>query len=394
MLRVMMRRVRLVPALVVGGIVGGNVIVGGHRVDACTIFVLTDSERTLFFNNEDYSNPTTRIWFVPGSEARHACVFVGFDDGWAQGGMNSAGLAYDWVAGFQDKWEPGDEFLDISGNPSVRLLETCATVEEAIAFYRTHRETSFSNARILVADRSGKSVIIGAKDGELLVEQSSQCRGFGYGQQTVEEKLAAPPEPTVENGVAILRACLQPGQYATKYSNVFDLKSGDIFLFQFPEHEDPVRFNLTAELEKGPHYYDIPEIRGQATEAPRPLLENMKPMRLDSLQPIPDNDGGLTKHVQSMFQDALAGTMRPEDFQAEFWKQIEGKRQEIQSQLKQFGEIDSVTLVYKRDENGQRLRRYRIEFSGATVLQLLAFDSDGKVTSATSEDIAVRKDGG
>jgi hypothetical protein len=93
-----------------------------------------------------------------------------------------------------------------------------------------------------------------------------------------------------------------------------------------------VRLNLAAEMEKGPHYYDIPEIRGQWTEAPRPLLENMKSMRLDLLQPILDDDGGLTKHVQSMFEDALAGTMRPEDFQAEFWKQIEPDRHEIQSQ--------------------------------------------------------------
>ena len=27
------------------------------KADACTIFVLKDSDRTLFFNNEDWSNP-------------------------------------------------------------------------------------------------------------------------------------------------------------------------------------------------------------------------------------------------------------------------------------------------------------------------------------------------
>ena len=30
---------------------------------ACTIFVLTDKDRALFCNNEDWSNPNTRIWF-------------------------------------------------------------------------------------------------------------------------------------------------------------------------------------------------------------------------------------------------------------------------------------------------------------------------------------------
>jgi hypothetical protein len=50
---------------------------------ACTIFVLADAERTLFCNNEDFSNPRTRIWFVPGGPDFFGCVYLGFDDGWA-----------------------------------------------------------------------------------------------------------------------------------------------------------------------------------------------------------------------------------------------------------------------------------------------------------------------
>jgi hypothetical protein len=48
---------------------------------ACTIFVLTDTNRVLFCNNEDWANPMTRIWFVPAREGRYGCAFVGFDDG-------------------------------------------------------------------------------------------------------------------------------------------------------------------------------------------------------------------------------------------------------------------------------------------------------------------------
>jgi len=61
-----------------------------------------------------------------------------------------------------------------------------------------------------------------------------QCRGFGYGARTLDKMLASSTEPTVANGAKILRACLQTGQYATKYVNIFDLKSGDIFLFPAP----------------------------------------------------------------------------------------------------------------------------------------------------------------
>ncbi|HWN95453.1 MAG TPA: hypothetical protein VNT99_10505, partial [Methylomirabilota bacterium] len=51
------------------------------RVNACTIFVLTDAERALFFNNEDWFNPATRLWFVPAGKDHLGCAYLGFDNG-------------------------------------------------------------------------------------------------------------------------------------------------------------------------------------------------------------------------------------------------------------------------------------------------------------------------
>jgi hypothetical protein len=85
------------------------------------------------------------------------------------------------------------------------MLETCATIADAIAFYERHREPGFSSAKILVADRTDASVIIGAKDGKLQVEKENQCRGFGYGETTLKTLLAMHPEAAVTNGFSILR---------------------------------------------------------------------------------------------------------------------------------------------------------------------------------------------
>jgi hypothetical protein len=120
----------------------------------------------------------------------------------------------------------------VRGNPSERMLETCATVKDAIAFYRKHWEPSFSYAKILVADRSGASAIIGAKDGKLQAEQAHQSQGFGYGVRTLKKMLKKQPEPIVAKGFEILSACVQKGHNATKYSNIFDLKTGEIFLLK------------------------------------------------------------------------------------------------------------------------------------------------------------------
>jgi len=158
------------------------------------------------------------------------------------------------------------------GNSGQQALENCATVDEAIAFFRGHQDGGFYRAKILLADRTGASVIIGGKDGKLQVEKAHQCRGFGAGEQALDRLLTKSTEPTVGNGVKILRAALSKGQYATKYFNIFDLKSGDIFLYPSPELDDEVKFNLAAELKKGGHYYDMPKIHEQLTQSPRPLL--------------------------------------------------------------------------------------------------------------------------
>jgi hypothetical protein len=87
---------------------------------------------------------------------------------------------------------------------------------------------------------------------------------------------------------------LQTGETATKYSNVYDLKSGDIFLFANPGSGRYVKRNLQAELAKGGHYYEVPQIRRQFTESPRPLLPTMKRVLLSQMQPIPDAEPSVT----------------------------------------------------------------------------------------------------
>lgn len=360
-------------------------ITAAASLQACTIFVLTDSQRALFCNNEDWSNPATRIWFVPAGKGHMGCGYVGFDNGWAQGGLNTQGLAFDWVAGFQEKWEPGPEMKPVRGNPSQRMLESCATVEEAIAFYQKHREPSFSYAKILIADKTGASVLIGAKDGQLQIEKASQCRGFGYGRRTLEKTLANAPEPTVPRGAAILRACAQEGPYATKYSNIFDLKTGHIFLFTSPDWEHEVKLNLETELAKGAHYYDLPKIRLQLAEAPRPLRHEMKRFLLDEFKPLPDQEPHITKRLQAVLEEARNGAMQAKDYTSEFWKEISPGQKELQADLLRLGRLVSMVLVDRGSEQGQRWYRYRIEFEKTVVLQRIVLDGQDRIALVQSE---------
>lgn len=300
--------------------------------------------------------------------------------------MNTEGLAFDWVAGYNEKWEPDPTMQAVPGNPSRRMLENCANVQQAIDFYRTHRERSFATARILVADQTGASVIIGARGGQLQFEKMNQTRGFGFGGQTLDKLLLGAPAPSIANGARILRACLQKGQFATKYSNIYDLKSGDIFLFPAPDREESVKLNLVAELKKGGHYYDMPEIREQQARALMPLQENMKGTPLELYKPIPDKEPKVSERVRRLLQDALDARMQAEDYSPATWQGLLPKQAEIQSQLKSFGPLlPSPRLVHRAEEGGKRSYRYLVEFQKATVLIHFVFDEQDKVVVCDTE---------
>ena len=161
------------------------------RTTACTVFTIAGGEHVLFCNNEDFSNPNTRIWFIPAADTKNGCVFVGFDDGWGQGGLNSKGLTYGWVAGYKELWQRGPGLADVRGNSCQRMLESCESTEEAVAFFRRNWEESFSYGRLLVADRTGKSVILRAKDEKKPMRQLSRSRK-GSATSSVSAATTAP----------------------------------------------------------------------------------------------------------------------------------------------------------------------------------------------------------
>ncbi len=180
----------------------------------CTIFKLTQGARTLVGNNEDWENPRTRAWFRVAEAHKHGRVFFGFDDGWAQGGMNDEGLFFDWVAGYKvDGWLPSPARRNYTGNLCVKMLEECATVEEAVALFRRYNERAFAYARMMVVDRTGASAIVGWKDGDLLVlRPSGAYQVMGFGGRTAEPLLRQMRAPSVESIRDVLKAALQSGR--------------------------------------------------------------------------------------------------------------------------------------------------------------------------------------
>jgi hypothetical protein len=355
-------------------------LISVKAVNACTIFVLTDATRTLFFNNEDFSNPTTRIWFEPAGSNYFACAFVGFDNGWAQGGLNSEGLAFDWVAGEERPYAAEKNLKPARGNPAARLLESCRNVDEAIAFYQKVLEPSFNRASVLIADKSGASVIVGARDGKIHFDRSTKSRGFGYGNAKVQAALREPPAPTVTAGLKLLRECKQEGMYGTKYSTVFDLRNGDITV-SVPERPD-VALNFQTELKKGRHYYEIPSISEQVTQPLKPLAVNMLRFPMDHFVPIKSMHPERRTQVEQMLKDVRSGSPNREHYSDAVWNQVSGRISNIQEDMQVFGKlltVEAVTQTGTPPAGTADSSLYRFTFENVKILQKYEFAGNNRV---------------
>jgi hypothetical protein len=267
-----------------------------RSIQACTIFVLTDTNRVLFCNNEDWKATKPKIWFVAGDK-HYGCAYVGFVTQLPEGGCNTKGLAFDWVAGWNEKWQRSPKQKIARGIPHERMLKTCSSVEEAIAFYRTHWEPGFSSAKMLVADRTGALALLGAHNGQFEVIRANRSGGFGYGSEIFGRMFPSHSEATLTNAAQILIAARQQGIYATKYSNVYDLTSGDISLF-LPGRPEVTTLNLAEELKKGSHQYEMSRIGEQRNEKPKRLSHVMEwikniycPLRYSRPTSSPRSDG-------------------------------------------------------------------------------------------------------
>lgn len=173
-----------------------------------------------------------------------------------------SGSAQQWVR------HPGQKV--VRGVPHERMLESCATLEQAIAFYTRHWEPAFRVAEMVVADRTGAWAILKVRDGRLDVFRASCAGGDGWGAPVLARMLPQNAEPTLTNAVQILYASRAGGNYATRYSDVFDARAGDVLLF-VPGRSEPARFNLAEEFARGPHFYDTAMMDEQRTAKPKRL---------------------------------------------------------------------------------------------------------------------------
>ncbi len=237
----------------------------------CSVLYATDGELALGGNNEDYLNPLTKVWFIPGESGSFGRVYFGFADYHAQGGMNDQGLFFDGLG--------LDETLPVSkegkqqyaGNLVDKAMSECATVDCVAGIFGQYYAHDSWYWQFLFGDATGESAIVEA--GAIIRQQG------GYQVATNFAQSVTPPEEStcwryrkavellegmealsVESLRDVLDAVHLEGPSQTLYSNVYDLKNKLVYLYYFHNYDEVVVLDLEEELAQGYHAYDLPSL--------------------------------------------------------------------------------------------------------------------------------------
>ena len=250
--------------------------------NSCTIFSVNHSNKVFFGNNEDYCLSGTYMWLAPsqeittpnGSITTYGGVGFGFKynndptDGHIQGGMNDQGLCLD-----------GNGLPTVSMNPyperepkymslAAQILIECKNVSDVIDWFLSHYLGDSWGCQVHVADASGDSVVVSVgPEGEFnftrkissnyLVSTNFNLANYANGYYpciryttacNILVNITSEENLTFDACRDVLDAVHMEGEYATKYSNIFDLVNLNCHLFYNHNFNLNYIFNLGEEL--------------------------------------------------------------------------------------------------------------------------------------------------
>jgi len=226
---------------------------------------------TLVGNNEDWKNPNTKIWYEPAEEGKYGRVYFGFDNFYPQGGMNEKGLVFDGFATSPNEVKKSLNKPTYGTNLMDKVMSECATVDEALKIFDRYSLKFMEQAMFFIADERGDSAIIEGdevlrKEGKYQIitnfYQSQVKNGnIRCGRYKIADAMLKDAgDISVDLCKHVLAATHNEGPNPTLYSNVYDLKRRVVYLYHFHNFQNEVRIDLNAELAKGAHRLDLPDL--------------------------------------------------------------------------------------------------------------------------------------
>lgn len=256
------------------------------KVNSCSIFYEATGNSILAGNSEDWNDINSMIKFIPSQNGKYGRIAFGFKD-WGlefcpYGGVNDQGLFYDWAAtGTRNPNFHAEGTQNYNGVLADKMEAECATVDEAIALFKKYNSPGFGGNHIIIGDRFGNSVVIEESDNNTLtfikkkgnyqiaenflnsylddpnIYRWIHCPRYRYIDETLKDK----------DSISVGLFCdilqhvgsnrdLSP----TIYSDIYDLKAGKIYIYNYYSFDEVMVVDVNKELAKGNRFFKLPEL--------------------------------------------------------------------------------------------------------------------------------------
>jgi len=256
----------------------------GVEIYSCTIIMVKGNNVAIAGSNEDFYTPLTMMWYMPATDRYYARICFGFNMGMnsTQGGMNEHGLFVDGNSVASQGWRSDNSKKNFLGSVIDHVLASFKDIGEVKEFFRTFNIPGLDAARIPVMDKSGASMIVEWYNGEVVFLETGEdyqvATNFIGSEYTNKEKPCWRYNRAVElldkqdiysvNTVReVLDATHVEGDGSkTLYSFICDLKSGEIFIYNFHDYLHPVKVEFREEIKKGNRSFylaDLFEVRSE-----------------------------------------------------------------------------------------------------------------------------------
>lgn len=237
---------------------------------ACTIISAVDSSGTTSVANNEDSRPSfdpVMHWEEATDTTMSYLYFTyegikGEGSRFIQGGMNEAGLFFDW------NWVPYSSyknqhntipFSNIDWHLPLHILKNARTVPEVFELFKQYKLNGIESGQMHLADREGNLGVVNAdtmylQKGSLittnfranLVEKQSSCDRFKRAKS-----LLTKATPSLDKMITLSLATQGKGKYITLYSNIHNLSTGEIQIYYLGDTAHSYRTTLQKLVREG-----------------------------------------------------------------------------------------------------------------------------------------------
>ncbi len=245
------------------------------NIVAASVTIFGKSGRkVLVGKNVNQADPGGRIWFVPAGQDGYGAVYLGIEEDDPRSGFNAEGLFCTIVECPHWQVNTDHEKEVLFGNLVEQIITTCATVEDFRNLWQKYNLYDLHYAQIMVADKTGKALII---ESNTTVEPVNGYLAMSNFYQTNlelgtagQERFGIAGKFVSENGINFdnfrqaLSIIRQEIEQPTIYSYLYDFKKGDISLYNFHDFETTVVLNVVKELANGERSVLIQDLFGES----------------------------------------------------------------------------------------------------------------------------------